>query len=158
MRRDLWNAVVDVKSCNIIASAKTGDEPEGVTIRPDGKVVYVTSERDGDGAAIDTTTNAVLKRIPVGHRPRGIGFLPDGSRAFGRLFFVDPAKNQPSGSIAVGQRPWGVGLMPDGRTLYTANGPSNDVSVVKKFRWASARGEWSCSIRLRRDEPCPHTQ
>jgi YVTN family beta-propeller protein len=34
------------------------------------------------------------------------------------------------GSIAVGQRPWGVALLPDGRTVYTANGPSNDVSVV----------------------------
>ena len=33
-------------------------------------------------------------------------------------------------SIAVGARPWGIGLSPDGRRLYTANGPSNDVSVV----------------------------
>ena len=41
-----------------------------------------------------------------------------------------PAKSAPTGSIAVGQRPWGVGLLPDGRTAYTANGPSNDVSVV----------------------------
>jgi YVTN family beta-propeller protein len=32
--------------------------------------------------------------------------------------------------MAVGQRPWGVGLLPDGKTAYTANGPSNDVSVV----------------------------
>jgi YVTN family beta-propeller protein len=30
----------------------------------------------------------------------------------------------------VGQRPWGIALTPDGRKLYTANGPSNDVSVV----------------------------
>ena len=33
-------------------------------------------------------------------------------------------------SLAVGQRPWGVALLPDGKTIYTANGPSNDVSVV----------------------------
>jgi YVTN family beta-propeller protein len=30
----------------------------------------------------------------------------------------------------VGQRPWGIALTPDGSKLYTANGPSNDVSVV----------------------------
>ena len=50
--------------------------------------------------------------------------------SFKRLFLLDPAKNQPAGSLEVGPRPWGVGLLPDGRTLYTANGPSNDVSVV----------------------------
>ena len=50
--------------------------------------------------------------------------------SFGKLFLLDPAKNEPVGSIAVGQRPWGVGLLADGRTAYTANGPSNDVSVV----------------------------
>ena len=61
---------------------KIGEEPEGVTIRPDGKVVYVTSEDDGAVFAIDTATNKVLKRMPVGPRPRSIGFLPDGSRAY----------------------------------------------------------------------------
>ena len=33
-------------------------------------------------------------------------------------------------SVEVGERPWGLGVTPDGRYLYTANGPSNDVSVV----------------------------
>ena len=32
--------------------------------------------------------------------------------------------------IPVGTRPWGMALSDDGRFLYTANGPSNDVSVV----------------------------
>jgi YVTN family beta-propeller protein len=32
--------------------------------------------------------------------------------------------------IPVGQRPWGIALTPDGRKLYTANGLSDDVSVV----------------------------
>ena len=30
----------------------------------------------------------------------------------------------------VGTRPWGIAVSSSGRTLYTANGPSNDVSVV----------------------------
>jgi YVTN family beta-propeller protein len=33
-------------------------------------------------------------------------------------------------SFEVGDRPWGMALSPDGKTLYTANGPSNDISVV----------------------------
>jgi YVTN family beta-propeller protein len=34
------------------------------------------------------------------------------------------------GSVEVGPRPWGVAISPDGATLFTANGNSNDVSVV----------------------------
>ena len=30
----------------------------------------------------------------------------------------------------VGARPWGIGVSPDGKQVYTANGPSNDVSIV----------------------------
>ena len=33
-------------------------------------------------------------------------------------------------SVEVGPRPWGIALSPDGKTLFTANGPSKDVSVV----------------------------
>jgi len=36
--------------------------------------------------------------------------------------------------VPVGQRPWGIALTPDGRKLYTANGPSNDVTVVDTDR------------------------
>ena len=43
---------------------------------------------------------------------------------------LDPAKNAATGSFEVGQRPWGVALLPDGKIAYTANGPSNDVSVI----------------------------
>ena len=34
------------------------------------------------------------------------------------------------GSVEVGPRTWGIGLTEDERYLYTANGPSNDVTVV----------------------------
>ena len=33
-------------------------------------------------------------------------------------------------SFEVGDRPWGIALSPDEKLLFTANGPSNDVSVV----------------------------
>ena len=55
-------------------------------------------------------------------------FVTAGS--FGHLFLIDPVKNAAIASFEVGQRPWGVALLPDGKTAYTANGPSNDVSVI----------------------------
>jgi YVTN family beta-propeller protein len=33
-------------------------------------------------------------------------------------------------TVKVGKRPWGIVLSPDGKYLFSANGPSNDVSVV----------------------------
>jgi YVTN family beta-propeller protein len=33
-------------------------------------------------------------------------------------------------TIKVGTRPWGIVITPDGKFLYSANGPSDDVSVV----------------------------
>ena len=33
-------------------------------------------------------------------------------------------------SIKAGTRPWGIIISPDGKFLYSANGPSNDISVI----------------------------
>jgi YVTN family beta-propeller protein len=46
------------------------------------------------------------------------------------VFVVDTATNTATGSFEVGQRPWGMAFSPDAKLLFTANGPSNDVSVV----------------------------
>ena len=54
----------------------------------------------------------------------------DGLPGCGRWSRSMPRPNQPSGSVQVGERPWGLAISPDGAHLYTANGPSNDVSVV----------------------------
>jgi len=43
---------------------------------------------------------------------------------------VDATTNKVINQVEVGQRPWGLGLTGDGKKLYTANGPSDDVTVV----------------------------
>ena len=48
---------------------KVGGEPEGVNLRPDGRVVYVTSEEDNTVTAIDVETLKPVATIPVGPRP-----------------------------------------------------------------------------------------
>ena len=59
----------------------------------------------------------------------------------------------PIWSVEVGPRPWGVAISPDGKTVYTANGPSNDVSVVDvASRTVTARipvgsGPWGIALR-----------
>ncbi|MEP7314412.1 MAG: hypothetical protein ABI859_17635, partial [Pseudomonadota bacterium] len=61
---------------------------------------------------------------------------------------IDTATHKVTASVAVGPRPWGLALSPDGRYLYTANGPSNDVSVVDAASFklqgkiAAGEGPW----------------
>jgi YVTN family beta-propeller protein len=43
---------------------------------------------------------------------------------------TDPASLNLVTEVPVGTRPWGIALSKDGKRLYTANGPSNDVSIV----------------------------
>ncbi|MEE2982893.1 MAG: PQQ-dependent catabolism-associated beta-propeller protein [Pseudomonadota bacterium] len=44
--------------------------------------VFVTNERSDSVSVIDIETNKVVKTIPVGNRPRGIGLAPDGSEIY----------------------------------------------------------------------------
>jgi YVTN family beta-propeller protein len=43
---------------------------------------------------------------------------------------IDVRRRTPAHDRQRGTRPWGIAVSADGRTLYTANGPSGDVSVV----------------------------
>jgi YVTN family beta-propeller protein len=58
-------------------------------------------------------------------------------------------------TIKVGTRPWGIGVSPDGKFLFTANGPSNDVSVVdlktnkEVSRIKAGSGPWGIAISAR---------
>src|SRR6185312_6933673 len=105
-----------------------------VTIRPDGREVYVTSEEDNEVFAIDTTSLKVVGRMKTGPRPRSIAFTTDGTAAFvtsengASLTVLDTAKHAPAGTIVfpkvegrpAAPRPMGAVLSPDGRTLYVS--------------------------------------
>ena len=70
------SAFVDVASGTVVKSFKTGEQPEGVKVTPDGKLVYVTSEEEGTIAVLDPKAGKIVKTFKVGHRPRSIAFLP----------------------------------------------------------------------------------
>jgi YVTN family beta-propeller protein len=69
------------------------------------------------------------------------------------LLAIDTATNEVVGSVKVGTRPWGVEISPDGKRLYTANGPSGDVSVVDAETMTvmatvpSGKSPWGVAIR-----------
>jgi YVTN family beta-propeller protein len=103
-------------------------------------VVYVTSENDGEVYAIDTASNTVAARIAVGHRPRSIAFLPDGSRAYvtlendAAIAVVDAARHALLETIALGAagvtprpRPMGLAVRADGTLVCASAGSFGSV-------------------------------
>jgi YVTN family beta-propeller protein len=78
-------------------------------------------------------------------------------RAAGRISLATQGDGMPPRPMVVrmianaGARPWGIAVGSDGK-LYTANGPSNDVSVIDPdsgrvlARVAVGRGPWGIAI------------
>ena len=101
---------------------------------------YVTNENDGFVSLIDSTKHRPLQTIKLGEagviKPMDVVISRDGATAYvstGRgkkVFLIDTAKNEVTGSIDVGTRPWGIALSPDGKMLFAADGPSGSVAVV----------------------------
>ena len=65
-----------------MATVPVGIEPEGVTVSPDGKLVYVTGETSHTVSVIAADALKVVATILVGSRPREAAFSPDGKKAF----------------------------------------------------------------------------
>jgi YVTN family beta-propeller protein len=65
---------------------------------------------------------------------------------------IDTGTDRPVWSVEVGTRPWGIAVSRDGGTLYTANGPSNDVAIVDvasravRARVAAGASPWGVAL------------
>jgi len=61
---------------NQVASVPVGKMPHGVWPSGDGSRIYVGLENDDALEAIDTSTNRVTGRIPIGQAPQAIAYVP----------------------------------------------------------------------------------
>jgi YVTN family beta-propeller protein len=84
----------------------------GTAISRDGKELYVSTGHGNAVAIIDTQKGNAQGSPLLSTRGEGEG------------------EESIAAMIPVGNRPWGIALDPSGSKLYTANGASNDVSVV----------------------------
>jgi len=125
----------------LAAPTGTGEDgrylsPSEMALSPDGRWLYVICERSDQLLAIDTHTRNVVKRIAVGHVPRGLAVSADGRQVFvanswnDNVSVIDAETLQLVKNVAAGFEPTSV--VPDrpAKTLYVANRLSNDVSVI----------------------------
>ena len=92
-RTRAWHPSWTSRRGKMLATVPIGKEPEGVTLAPDGKTVWVSGETDHDLTILDAETGKKVGEVMVGLRPRGIAFLPDGSRAY--------STNEAGGTVSV---------------------------------------------------------
>lgn len=142
-------SVIDPVENRELARIETGERPRGVAFTPDGARALITNENDGSVTVADVAGRRPLGRVAIARepgaasapRPMGLAIAADGQRAYvtlgraGSVAILDlkaaeaPGVRQAGVIAEVGKRPWGIASGPGG-VLFTANGPSNDVSVI----------------------------
>ena len=88
----------------------------GVAVHPDGKRVFVSSGGEGTVQVIDTATNTIVAKVPVGKRPWNMAMTPGRQQAVRRVRPLERRRGRRHGDatkvaeIAVGELPWGVAI------------------------------------------------
>lgn len=130
----VWTGGASVK-------AEAGEEenyasPEEMTFSPDGARLYVLCQSSEEVRVLNAATNAVVKRIAVGHAPRGMYLTADGKRLYvtnswdDTLSVIDMEKMEVAATWAVASEPSGVVTDRAGKHVFVANRISNDVAVL----------------------------
>ena len=114
--------VIDTATNTVSATIAVGVSCDCVAITPDGAKAYVGNAYGSNTntiSVIDTSTNTVTATISISGTnwplPRGIAFVPDGSKAYVALegldavCVIDTSSDTVSATITVGNDPFSIG-------------------------------------------------
>jgi len=110
--------------------------PIEMSLSPDGDLLYVVCQGSDELRAVDTASARVVRRVPVGHQPRGIVLSPDGMVIYvtnagdDTVSVIDAKSFTLTRTLPTGFEPAGIVSDRDSETLYVANRLSNDISVI----------------------------
>ncbi len=122
---------------------RTGPNPSGVTLSPDGDFVYVTDLDESKVSVISTFSNSVVSTFAVGRRPDSLALTPDGEHLIVASLQAPEASilNPTDGSVvatlltgsssAMDQPGLNrVAIAPDGLSALVANEDDDTVSII----------------------------
>ncbi len=153
-------SVIDAASFKKIGDIPVGQGPHNVQVAPDGKLVWVTNNGEpgkpagktpgqgmpksehgamagaGEVWALDTASDTVVAKVPVGMHPAHVVVAPDGRYAYvtnggeNTVSVVDISALRVVATIPVGASPHGIRISPNGEQAWVANLKGGTVSVV----------------------------
>ena len=129
--------VIDTHSLTIVQSIAVNHRPRDIAFNSDGSKAYVSCEHGESVAVIDMASLTLARHIRLGPGtlPMGVQVSTDDQYLYVntgrhshlvRVHLVTDSRT----AIPVRGRPWGLGMGMMGRQLFSANGPTNDVSVI----------------------------
>lgn len=113
----------------------SGTSPDGVSVSPDGKHVYIGNYGNNTLTALNTSTNSSVT-IPSVIAPIGMYVSRDNTRLYvasnslGLVYVYDVNTNSQIAQISVGRGPIGMISSADDSRLYVANSLDNTISVI----------------------------
>ena len=125
---------VDTQTDTAGPPVAVGSGPDGMIVA--GGLLFVADNNSDDVTVIDTTTNAVVKTIPVGSIAADVSATPDGKTVWvtnfgsGTVQPIDVATLTAGTPVTVGTQPERLAVSPDGTQLWVANQGSGTVSDI----------------------------
>jgi len=118
--------IVDPRARKIVKEYDIkGKAPHLVRLAADRVWAYTTNTDTGTLSAVNLQTDEV-KVIPIGERPQGMAFSPDGGRLYvtnmnsDSISIIDTLSKTRIGDIATGKAPVRIMITPDGKTAVYA--------------------------------------
>jgi len=125
--------VIDLTTMRKLEDVTVGDQPHGVAIRHDGKLVLIANRlsKDVNVLSIDGKSVKAIATVPVGDAAVAAAITPDGKRAFvvkngtGRVAVLtldgDKVSYDSTMDIPTGANPYNLALTPDGALGFVVN-------------------------------------
>jgi PQQ-dependent catabolism-associated beta-propeller protein len=136
---------IDTKTLEIAENTLVDQRPRAVKFTADSKQLWVTSEVGGVLSILDAQTQQTIKKLNfkirgvTAEQIQPVGIAIDQAGRWGyvalgpanRVAVIDAKKLEIVDYLLVGQRVWNLAFSPDQSRLYTTNGVSNDISIIK---------------------------
>ncbi len=124
-------SVIDTDKQQVVETVPVGRRPRGVSISPDGKLLYVCASDDNAINVLDVATMKIVRSLESGPDPERFALNHAGDLLYianednAEVTVVDLAKNLILAQVPVGVEPEGMGLSPNGDLLVATSETTN---------------------------------